>query len=261
MSERDLPIQRIFEITDDALQGLLGFHIYVSGAVDSAPEELIRAKCPEGQIEITPDWVRHYDREELLQFMKKSFTPIFYRNLFVAMVGYFDAATDDFIDYLLQIGINCDIRKSDLWSYKNRLEWVFRRVKGCSFEYPNFEIYVHDLCLDADHARRIRNIIVHNRGIINKKYLTDCSPVCDILSNPELEPSFCSFIDTYRKDPTASIPIIINASEFSKSLIFHIRLLHFLHNEIQKQYFGCAEGYNYKEAKKKIEWHRVFSGV
>jgi hypothetical protein len=261
MPGRNSEIKKIFEITDDALQGLIGFHIYVSAAVDSAREDDIRKHFPDGHMIITLDWMREYDKEELIQFMKKSFIPIFYRNMLVATVGHIDAAIEDFLEYLLKNGIDCDFKESNRRSYKSRLEWAFSKVKNCKFHYPEMSENVHDLCLVVDQARIIRNIIVHNRGLIDRDYKDEFIKTYEIFGDSEFKPLFDRSIEIFTKDYATPIPITVNAGYFFGSITRHIRLLHFLHNEIQRQYFDCLEEYNYKDENKKIEWHRVYLGI
>jgi hypothetical protein len=260
MANRNPEIQKIFEITDDALQGLIGFHLFVDAAVSSSPDELIRNILPTDRILITPDWVRFYDREELLLFMRRYFTPIFFRNLFVSLVGYFDAATEDFLEYLRIREISCDHNHKER-GYQRRLEWVFRRVKDSKFGTQEMINEIPNLCLNADHSRRLRNIIVHNQGCINKQYKDVYSDVGQILGRDELKPIFDLAIENYNEDKLERIPVIVTYNQYCLSLIQHIRLLHFLHNEIQFQYFDCCDGYEYRKEHKKIEWHRVFFGA
>jgi hypothetical protein len=117
------------------------------------------------------------------------------------------------------------------------------------------------LCLDADHARRLRNIIVHNQGCINDKYANNFSKINEIFDNQDFQPIYNQAIEDYRKNQAARIPVIITHNDYCQSLIHHLRLLHFLHNEIQLQYFNCTEGYDYRKLGKPIVWHRVFFGV
>jgi hypothetical protein len=41
---------------------------------------------------------------------------------------------------------------------------------------------------------------------------------------------------------------------FSKA---HLEVLHLLHNSIQKKYFGCERGYDYRIEKKGIRWDKA----
>jgi hypothetical protein len=88
-----------------------------------------------------------------------------------------------------------------------------------------------DLCLQVDHARRIRNLFVHNNGLINEKYNSDCIPI----------PGKSSIIDDsyleYKKS-RKKIPIALNPNGFISICCSHIEFLHQLHYNIQKQYFG-----------------------
>jgi hypothetical protein len=261
MPEKNPEIKKIFEITDDALQGLIGFHIYVSAAVESAKEDDIRKHFPDDHMIITLDWMREYDKEELLQFMKKSFNPIFYRHMLVATVSHFDAAIEDFLDYLHKNGIDCDYKESNRGGYRSRLKWVFSRVKNCKFHYPDMSENVYDLCVVVEQARIVRNIIVHNRGLIDRNYRDEFIKIYEIFGDLELKPIFDHANEIFTEDYVTPKPIIVNAGDFFGSITRHIRLLHFLHNEIQRQYFDCPEEYNYREEKKKIEWHRVYLGI
>jgi hypothetical protein len=261
MPGRDPEIQRIFEITDDAFHGLLGFHLFTDAAVSSAPDTTIRIALPRDQIWITPDWNRFYDREELLFLMRRWFSPIFFRNLLVALVSYFDATTEDMLTYLLEKKIDCGFLESNMNYYKQRLAWVFEKVKDSIFKETLSRSDIAKICLNADHCRRLRNIIAHNQGCINNRYENDFIRVDTIFGDSSLTPQYDPAIDQFRVNRNSRVPVIISYDAYYTALRNHIRLLHFLHNEIQFQYFGHPTGYSYKEEGKRIEWQRVFFGT
>jgi hypothetical protein len=261
MPDRNPEIQRIFEIADDALQGLVGFHLFVDAAIESAPDTSVRIALPKEEMFITPDWNRFYNREDLLQFMRRWFSPIFYRNLFVGMVSYFDAASKDIFKCLLDKYDEHDIGCSNKDSYKKRLESVFKIVRNSQFGYPQTLIQIPKFCLDVDHARRLRNIIAHNNGRIDDRYENDCIDVGKIFETSDLSPHFDKAIDSFRANPSQAIPIIIKYERYYESVRNHIRLLHLFHNEVQLQYYDYPDGYSYQKEGKSLEWHRVFFGV
>ena len=98
MPTRNPEILRIFEIADDALQGLLGYFHFTSAAVGWAADNGILQSLPEKAFQITPEWRRFYRKFELLVFMRNTFHIVNSRQCMIAMVSYIDAETGDFVD-------------------------------------------------------------------------------------------------------------------------------------------------------------------
>jgi hypothetical protein len=251
---RDPEIQKIFEITDDSLQGLLGYFYYVINAIGWAPVFGIFNTLPKDQIPLTHEWDRNYDRQELILEMNKSFVAYQTRTTIVAMVNVFEVATKKFLKRLNDTSHpQQNIRDSGKF-YKQRLDWVFKKVERSSFGNVNMQTRIPQLCLDVDHARRLRNISVHNNGLFDDRYESDAIQVGDSpgLTHPDFQ----------KYSANRSIPVtpILQPSDYIQMSKSHIELLHFLHHEIQSQDFGETTPYNYREQLKRIEWHRLLFG-
>jgi len=113
---------------------------------------------------------------------------------------------------------------------------------------------IPELCLQVDHARRIRNLWMHNNGLLNERYESDCIYV------PGKTAILISAYDNYKRKKS-KIPIVLTPESFIHICCSHIELLHQLHYNIQKQYFGQQRAYSYRASKKKIEWHRLLIGM
>lgn len=250
---RDSRIKEIFEIADDSLQGLVGYYLYVVNAVGCAPFNCVVANLPPNQIPITHAWDRLYRPQELAATMGVLFEVYNRRICLVAMVNIFEVATRSFVERLEEANRPQNIQ-GDVRSYKTRLKWVFAKVDGSTYGDATMQLRIPQLCLDVDHARRIRNISVHNNGLFNDKYETDAIPVG---SNPALIHWGFRQFTANRSKPVA---IALSAEDYLRFTRSHIELLHFLHHEIQNQDFGDTTSYDYRHESKRIEWHRLLSG-
>ncbi|RJQ77155.1 MAG: hypothetical protein C4519_13860 [Desulfobacteraceae bacterium] len=113
---------------------------------------------------------------------------------------------------------------------------------------------IPELCLQVDHARRIRNLWMHNNGLINEKYGSDG------ISIDGKSPIIVDAYNDYQKSKR-KIPIGLYPESFIKLCLSHVELLHQLHYNIQKKNFEQKRAYSYRAAKKRIEWHRLLTGI
>jgi hypothetical protein len=75
---RGAEIQRIFEVADDAMQGVVGYWLYSRACYESSNAEEISERLPE-TLPITPDWVRYYDKADLVREIGGLFCPYLVR--------------------------------------------------------------------------------------------------------------------------------------------------------------------------------------
>jgi len=179
-------------------------------------------------------------------------------------------------------------------NYGALLEWAFDFViprKEYLYDGPKDEERIKiiervpELCLDVDHARRLRNVFMHNRGLFDKRYGTDAMevpgrqpkmrqeflreflPACKqkiptYFSHKE----FTEYMKKFLKGPEQDVPVLLTSEEYIEYSLSHIGLLHVLHDLIQRKYFGLTDsGYYYPLERprlepKRAEWDRIFTG-
>lgn len=249
---KNIDIQRIFEIADDSLQGLLGYYMYVTSAGGCAEKNCILSKLPKDRIPITHAWDRFYIPNELVTVMEKVFVHYQTRVCLVAMVNIFEVATRSFIDCLQHAGHSQTIPANPK-HYKNRLEWVFEKVATSTIPDRTIQARITYLCLDVDHARRLRNISVHNNGLFDDEYAKGVEVDGQ---KPLIHPNYVHYI----KDKSKPVPMILHPTDYVQLSKSHIELLHVLHYEIQRQDFGDNTGYSYRDENKAIQWQRLLLG-
>ncbi|NIN01083.1 MAG: hypothetical protein GTO24_24235 [candidate division Zixibacteria bacterium] len=250
---RNLDIQRIFEIADDSLQGLLGYYLYTTSATECAQQNCILSKLPEDRIPITHAWDRFYQPNELIAIMENVFVSYQTRVCLAAMVNIFEVSSRSFANCLEQAGHPQTIPDNPK-HYKNRLKWIFQKVAVSTIPDQKIQARITDLCLDVDHGRRLRNISVHNNGLFDNRYGNDCIQIAG--HNPLIHPDYQHYIE----DKNEPVPMILSPLDYLQLSKSHIELLHVLHYEIQRQDFGDPTGYSYRDEKKAIEWHRILLG-
>ncbi|MBU4261222.1 MAG: hypothetical protein KKC76_04990 [Proteobacteria bacterium] len=251
---RDRSIRKSFEIADDGLQGTIGYFFFVIACKDSAKFNEISQRLPPGAIPVTQEWVRFYDKEELVQVMESCFNFYHARICLISSISIFESALKDFITRLNAKGHISNNRVRNLKYYKQKLEWAFEMVSASTYGTRSMKARIPDLCLQVDHARRIRNLWMHNNGLLNKRYKTDC------ISIPGKSAILVSAYDEYKRTKR-KIPIGLTPESFIHICCSHVELLHQLHYNIQKQYFGQQRAYSYRASRKKIEWHRLLIGM
>lgn len=245
---RDKVIRKSFEIADDGMQGVIAYCLYGLACKQSASEDKILVNLPEKAIQITHDWVRFYTPTNLIQAMNDYFEPYHARVSLISIISIFEGALANFIDRLVVTKKMVKPRKSN---YKARLEWAFDM--SLQSKYANVSRIPY-LCLDIDHARRIRNLWMHNNGLFDKGY-EDCISVSG--HTPIIDPSYLEYKNGRKK----KVPVILKTDGFLKMGLSHIELLHQLHHSIQKTHFGQIRSYSYVAARKRIEWHRLLIGI
>ncbi|MFQ6088245.1 MAG: hypothetical protein ACE5K0_05015 [Candidatus Methanofastidiosia archaeon] len=96
--ERNKEIQDIFEIGDDSLQGVLGYHLYVTAMYKATNKNLLRDQLPDGLIPHTHSWNRFYTKEDLMEKMESIFELYQSRINLIAMVNVFEVVLKRLID-------------------------------------------------------------------------------------------------------------------------------------------------------------------
>jgi hypothetical protein len=244
---RDRIIKRAFEIADDGMQGVIGYFFYGLACNKVSPDDQLIMALPKDAIPITHDWIRYYEPAHLIQAMNDSFEPYHSRVCLISIISMFEGVLSSFIDRLVHTGKITKPKKSN---YKRRLEWAFGLALQST--YANSK-RIPDLCLDVDHARRIRNLWMHNNGLLDEGY-EDCIGI------PGYTPIINPLFSEYKKNKKKKIPVIVTPPAFLRMVQSHIELMHQVHHFIQKAYFDQKKSYSYISVKKSIEWHRLLIG-
>jgi hypothetical protein len=252
---RDRQIRVSFEIADDGMQGVLGYLFYVNACRAAAPEPTISSNLPQGQIQITHDWIRYYTKENLIDTMNSYFPSYHARVCLVSVIGIFEGAMASFIQRLSDQKKISNNRKKQTRSYKKKLEWSFSMVSRSTYGRRSMQARIPELCLKVDHARRIRNLWMHNNGLFNQTYANDA--ICVAGHAPIIEGPYYD----YKKSRKKKSPVILQPQAFFDMCISHIEFLHQLHYCIQKNFFGQKRSYSYRVSRKRIEWHRLLIGI
>jgi len=230
------------------MQGLWGFHNYVTAAVQVAPKRQLEEKLPFGKFRLTHEWDRFYDSAALVAEMGNVFEFVLCRTSLVGLVSIFEAAVERFIQRVMEQ----DKVQRVPNKYNAQLRWVFDCVKETGVGSPAILDRLPETCGDVDNARRLRNCIAHNNGKYDDSYYEDV--IDDGWVKVRIEPDY----DQYRRDRW--MPIFLVTARFEYFSRSHIELLHILHNTIQAKFFGHLQGFHYGKERKSIEWHRVLSG-
>jgi len=256
--KRDLEIQRIFEIADDSLIAVLGYHFYVISMEENINDNAIWTCLPDGVISHTFSWDRFYHKKDLIDQMSSIFEFYQSRISMIAMVNVFEASLSDFISALNKKGKVQNFESNKLSgnsTYKKRLKWAYRESIQCDIGDLNAIQRLPKTFGIIDNARRIRNLIVHNHGIFEDRYKEDAIKIDNISVN--IHPDFSK----HESNTNIKIPVIITTEDIKNFSRSHIEVLHILHNTIQKKYFNFLTPYDYRDCNKSIEWHRVLWGI
>ena len=254
---RNKDIQEVFEIGDDSLQGVLGYHFYVTAMQKSASLEKMHEYLPNEVIPHTFSWNRYYRKEDLTNTLEPIFELYQSRISLIAIVNVFEVALDNFIYFLNKKGHPQTVNGNKLRdgeNYKTCIKWAYQKTLDCDIGDEEAIKRLPITFGKIDNARRLRNLIVHNHGIFTERYERDVINLKNI--QIELHQDYSKF----QKNPQRSVPIEITTNEiidFSKS---HIEILHILHNTLQKKYFNVLEAYDYRKENKLIEWNKVLWG-
>ncbi len=249
---RDEDIQRVFEIADDSLQGVLGHYIYVITLQMAADKQKILMKLPERRIPMTFSWDRFYRKEDLLKAFKLPEFQIYQARLSLTMmVNLFEVSLRSFIRNLDEKGYRQHLKNSHL---KTCIKWANEQLSQCDIGDQKAIERLPQTWGIIDNARRLRNLIVHNQGIFDKSYEKDAIKTTGITI--DLHPHF----QIYKTNPKEIVPIVFDTNYFFRFVRAHIEVLHLLHNFMQKKYFGYDDAYDYRREHKGIEWNRALWG-
>ena len=161
----------------------------------------------------------------------------------LAMVNVFEVALTKFTQCL-------GLPKN---SYKKQLSWAYDESIKCDVGDEQAIKRLPTTFGKIDNARRLRNLVVHNHGLLDEFYKTDAVSKFEV----EMHPDYATFEKNSGKPTPANITTN-NIIDFSQA---HIEVLHVLHNSIQKNRFGFPEPYDYRRQQKRIEWHKVLAGI
>ncbi len=257
--DRNIDIQKVFEIADDSLHGVLGYHLYYIAMQKSVDVKKIWEYLPDTAIPNTFSWKRYYQKQDLTATL----TPIFeyYQTRFslIAMVSVFQVALGNFIHHLNQNGhpqtLNGKKLKGRDEKCKPSIKWAYLETRKCDIGDKKAINRLPKTFGKIDNARRLRNLIVHNYGLFKKKYEENAINFMDI--EIELHPDYAKF----KKNPQVPSPIKLTTKDIIDFSNSHIEVLHILHNSIQKNLFGFPEPYDYRKEQKRIEWDKALWGI
>lgn len=257
--KRNIKIKKIFEICDDSLQGVIGYHLFVISQHNSSDIKNIKSILP-NKLPLTFSWIRNYSKDDLCNSLNKIFDSFQSRVSLIAMVNVFETSICNFVKYLFHNGYLPNLSKSKyndtINSYKSRIEWIIYETLDCVDGDEQAIKRLPETIGKIDGARRLRNLIVHNHGLFNCFYNNDCISNKNIIIH-----NHKSFEDLQNKDDALEKPLLLNSNDiidFSKA---HIEVLHILHNTIQKRYFNVTTLYDYRNENKPIEWQKILWGA
>lgn len=244
---RDAIIEAIFTTADDQMQALWGLHRYLKATTDITHPESVAPHLPQRKFQITHEWARNYDPADLTRAICDiGIDFLLCRSALVSLVTICEAALMRFNARLEKLG---EPRQTH---NKTLLAWAFDIVQNSKSGSTTMLSRLPETCGDLDNARRLRNCIVHNNGCYSQRYIDDT-----IDNNWVIK----KYIKDYKRAVAAREPIFLTTADhyegFSRS---HVEFLHILHNTIQQNFFGHADGYNYAVEGKRIEWYRILSG-
>ncbi len=232
------------------MQGIVGYFLYGIASRKSAREAEILSHLPEN-LPLTHEWIRKYDPSSLIQVMRAFFDSYHARVSLISQIGVFEGAITSFVNCLRKMNKITRLRNDH---YKTKLEWAFGVALQSTYGKRGMIARIPRLCLDVDHARRIRNLWMHNNGLFNDSYRQGITVAG---KGPIIEPAFREF----DLSKTRRVPIVLEPEGFLAMSKSHIELLHQVHHSIQRIYYGQKRSYSYKARKKGIEWQRLLGGV
>jgi hypothetical protein len=250
----DTQMETAFEVADDGMQGLIGYFYYVCACQKTSRRSSITRNLPnwsehQPAIRITTEWVRHYNPKELRRDME-TFFPLYHaRVALVSLISIFESSLASFNARLKALNIAGLPRRN---FYKTRLEWAFSIAKD-SKTMLNTKSLLTDICLDVDHARRIRNLWMHNKGLFDPKYENGIT----------VDGRAPIRVPEYDQWKIKRTPLAINIlpETFLRLSVAHITLLHHVHSAIQTKFFDPNYSYSYKGRGKRINRSRILAGV
>lgn len=266
MSDRDSEVQSLFEVADDSLIGILGYHFYTMSMKYSVSEQQIWGCLPKGELPITFGWDRFYSKEELTAEMGCFYEGFHSRITLVFITSTFEAFLSDLIAILNKKGHHQKLdntpknskqeltdekipaRKLIMWAYQEASKYENKDAQDMINRLPDTFGLIDD-------ARRLRNIIVHRKGLFDETYEEDAIDENGIKIH--LHPHYKMF----KKNTDLKVPVCLNKDSIILYNKAHIEALHILHNSIQQRVFGSQDAYSYKDEKKPIDWVRILRGT
>jgi len=258
--KRDPDIQRVFEIADDSLQGVLGYHLYVAAMQEDVDIEGIQKHLPDRSIPMTFSWVRFYSKQDLIRAFKSPFFELFQSRIsLVAITNVFEVALRNFICHLDQKKhrqyLNGKKINGEALSYKKCIKWAHDKATKCDIGDKEAIKRLPKTFGMIDDARRLRNLIVHNHGLFNQIYEEDIIDIDGITKS--MHPHYQ---EIFQENPERPVPVIITTRNLIDFYRAHVEVAHALHNYIQKRYFHFTRPYNYARQRKPIEWNEILWG-
>jgi hypothetical protein len=202
---------------------------------------------PQGSFPLTHEWVRYYDPKEMAEQVCQIREFLLCRHSLVSLVVICEAALLRLNEQLSKAG-KCTPHTKNM----RLLRWAFDIVKSSPVASKEAAARLPQTCGDLDHARRLRNCIVHRNGLFDEEMYFK-----QVIEDKWVAPQY---LKDSRRATDAKEPIFLITPHFEDFSRSHLEFLHILHNTIQMKEFGCTEPYNYSKEGKKIEWFRVLSG-
>jgi hypothetical protein len=254
MPSRDPDVQSLFEVADDSLQSILVYHFYNMAMKHNVSEKQIWDLLPEKTLPITFSWGRFYAKEQLTAEMEYSFEAIHSRAMLIFITSIFEAFLSGLVDILEEKNHPQKLKSTKA---KNLIKWAYQEASQLKNE--NAKDMVNRLPITfgiIDEARRLRNIIVHRKGLFNEFYEEDAIKEDLKGQKSDIKILLHSDYQIFKNNPGSKVPLRLDSDiiiEFSKA---HIEALHVLHNSIQENIFEFKDLYSYKNEHKAIEYSR-----
>ena len=165
---RDQEIQQVFEIADDSLQGMIGYHMYVDALQKAVKEKELLHWLPDQRFQMTFSWDRFYQKQDLVKAFEVEISELYQcKLLLVEVTNVFEASLKDFIDLLKQKGFpQLHGGKKIARNYKSYITWAFNQARKCDVGDKKAIERLSGTFGTIDNTRRLRNLIVHNHWVL-----------------------------------------------------------------------------------------------
>jgi hypothetical protein len=246
---RDSVVVATFESVDNALQGTLAYHLYITLVAQKQPipDALLYDKRP-FQFQITHEWVRTFQIGDFFRHISDSMEFQHCRTMLLAMVPHLEVALRRMKRRLWELGRlgtqSAVYREPD---FKQLVKWAFQTVHKTTCGSTEMQRRLPKVCGDIDHARRLRNCSVHDNNYFNESYERDA--ISDYGAIPQ-----------YVRSYALGQKIFLTNSEIETFLYSHIEFMHMFHNTVQRRYFEHQDDYNYNREGKTPELFRMIAG-
>jgi len=121
-------IKKIFEVADDSLQGVLGYHYYVMANYNAVDSTKILNYLPKDKIPHTYSWTRKYNKNDLMKKITNIFEAYQSRVTLIAMAAFFEVALKEIFNYLHNNGHPQKLPGKNI-NYKNYIKWAYSEAK------------------------------------------------------------------------------------------------------------------------------------